>query len=330
MSRTAPRTVALLTLGAVVALGAAGCDRGAKSSGPKPTLVDPPTVSPTASSSSSSAPAAVAPSCNLPAVQARHPAPKRLVAIGDIHGDLLAARAALRTAGAIDASDSWIGGDLTIVQTGDILDRGDDEQAIVDLFAKLEGEAAKAGGAVIVLNGNHELMNAAGDFRYVTPGAMHDFDEHGGDRLAALGPGGVYAKKFAQHNAIAIVGDTIFSHAGVLGDWVTQIDAVNGATRCYLDGQSKEMPAAGQGDDSPLWTRAVGLPDVDCSLVSAALGKLGLARMVVGHTVQQGGITSACGGALWRIDVGLAKLYGGPIQVLQVYPDAKILDGTRL
>ena len=34
------------------------------------------------------------------------------MAIGDLHGDLSAARTALRLAGAIDSTDTWIGGDL--------------------------------------------------------------------------------------------------------------------------------------------------------------------------------------------------------------------------
>ena len=86
--------------------------------------------------------------------------PARIVAIADVHGDLDAARAALRLGGAIDGEDRWIGGDLVVVQTGDILDRGDDEQAIMELFLRLGKEAEITGGAVHVLNGNHELMNA--------------------------------------------------------------------------------------------------------------------------------------------------------------------------
>jgi len=51
--------------------------------------------------------------------------------------------------------------------------------------------------------------------------------------------------------------------------------------------------------------------------------------MVVAHTVQEHGITSACDGKLWRIDVGLAKLYGGPIEVLELGDPPKVLRGTR-
>ena len=43
----------------------------------------------------------------------------RLIAMGDVHGDYDAAINALKLAGAIDDNLSWIGGDLTIVQTGD-------------------------------------------------------------------------------------------------------------------------------------------------------------------------------------------------------------------
>src|SRR5262245_15699758 len=42
------------------------------------------------------------------------PSPDRTVAIGDLHGDLDAARRALRLAGAIDANDKWIGGKLVV------------------------------------------------------------------------------------------------------------------------------------------------------------------------------------------------------------------------
>jgi hypothetical protein len=265
--------------------------------------------------------------CTLAAIPTRIPMPKRLVAIGDLHGDLGATRAALRAAGGIDDMDRWIGGDLVILQTGDVLDRGDDESQIIELLDRLDREARAAGGAVIALIGNHELMNAAGDFRYVTPGGMRDF---GGDRLHALGPGGRWAKGFARHDVVMIVGDTVFSHAGVPGDWAAKIDEVNLSSRCWLDGQGAEQPTALTSDQSPVWTRAYGIAgSEDCAALDQVLGQIGAKRMVVAHTVQEHGITSACGGKLWRIDVGLAKLYGGPIEVLEVGDEPKVLRGSR-
>src|SRR5580700_4901918 len=60
------------------------------------------------------------------------PASGRIVAIGDLHGDLDHARRALRLAGAIDVQDQWTGGRLVVVQTGDEIDRGDDDRSILD------------------------------------------------------------------------------------------------------------------------------------------------------------------------------------------------------
>lgn len=273
---------------------------------------------------------AAAPACTLAPIPSRVPAPHRLVAIGDLHGDLDAARAALRAAGAIDASDHWVGGDLTIVQTGDVLDRGDGETQILELLARLDTEAHAKGGAVIELLGNHELMNAAHDFRYTTPGGMRDFD---GQRAAELGPGGVWAKRLAQHNVIAIVGDTVFAHAGVLGAWAGRVDQTNLAARCWLDGQAGgagDPPDVLTAEDSPVWTRALGEDPPDCAALATALATLGAKRMVVGHTVQPQGITSACNGTLWRIDVGMSRIYGGPIEALELGETPRVLHGERL
>ncbi|HEU4728029.1 MAG TPA: metallophosphoesterase [Kofleriaceae bacterium] len=313
------------------------CDRG------RPPDAAPPV--PPAAAAAPRAPEPGPPGCTLAALPLRLPAPRRVVAIGDLHGDLGATRAALRTAGAIDEADRWVGGPLVVVQTGDVLDRGDDERAILDLIARLETEARAAGGAFVMLLGNHELMNAAGDFRYVTPAGLHAFDgvasagspapaevpEALRSRVAALGPGGPYARRFAQHAVIAIVGDTVFSHAGVLGDWVTHVEEVNQSSRCWLDGQLRQPPRALDAEDGPVWTRAAGAQAVDCGPVSAALDALGAKRMVVGHTVQDHGITSACDDRVWRIDVGLARRYGGPIQVLELVPGEppRVLTGAR-
>ncbi|KAK3277386.1 hypothetical protein CYMTET_14602 [Cymbomonas tetramitiformis] len=110
-------------------------------------------------------------------------APGRVVAVGDLHGDIQQALRALKLAEVInqDATRAegnihWVGGNCHLVQTGDLLDRGNDEIALLGLFQKLGHEAEEAGGAIHVLTGNHEILNVSGDFRYVTPGAFQESD----------------------------------------------------------------------------------------------------------------------------------------------------------
>lgn len=260
--------------------------------------------------------------CALKSLPLRIEPKKRVVAIGDLHGDISAMRAAFRAAGAIDAQDHWIGRELTVVQTGDVLDRGTDEKAMEDLLVAWEKAAPESGSQLVLLLGNHELMNAQGDFRYVFKG-----QDYGDNRAAEMAPGGTVAKLLATRDVVAIVGDTVYSHAGVLPAWTDKLDAANLAVRCWLDGSGPVE--ALQAEDSPVWTRAYGIDPPDCAGVDAALSTLKAKRMVVAHTVQQGGITSACDGKLWRIDVGMTKVFGGPIQVLEVGDAPKPISGSR-
>jgi hypothetical protein len=96
-------------------------------------------------------------------------APVKLVAVGDVHGDFDDFCLILRRTGLMDDQNRWIGGSATLVQTGDLLDRGPKGREVMDLLMGLEKEAAKNGGQVVPLLGNHEVMNILGDLRYVTP-----------------------------------------------------------------------------------------------------------------------------------------------------------------
>jgi len=267
----------------------------------------------------------------------RYPAVNRLVAIGDLHGDLEAARKALGLAGAVDENDRWIGGDLTIVQTGDVLDRGDDAVEILELFDDLTEQARAVGGAIHLLNGNHELMNVKLDMRYVSVGGFIDFlSETSPDsttataqdvvegvagRILAMRPGGVFALRFAERNTVSIVGETVFAHGGVLPHIADYgIDRLNQETRDWIRGDRACRSPLLLAADGPVWSRHYSDdPDgEDCRLLDITLEKLGAKRMVVGHTVQEEGISSACDGRVWRIDVGMAEHYGGGVAVLEL------------
>ena len=103
------------------------------------------------------------------------PAPQRIVAIGDLHGDHEAWRAIARSAGLMDAKGRWVGRNTTLVQMGDIVDRGPDSLKIIRDLISLQREAPRRGGRVIVLLGNHEAMMMTNDLRYVHPGEYAAF-----------------------------------------------------------------------------------------------------------------------------------------------------------
>jgi hypothetical protein len=97
---------------------------------------------------------------------------KKIIAIGDLHGDYENFIEILKGVKLVDESLHWIGGEIHFVQTGDVLDRGPEARKIFDLIMLLEKEAEEVGGMVHMLIGNHEEMNITGiaidNPRYVT------------------------------------------------------------------------------------------------------------------------------------------------------------------
>jgi hypothetical protein len=107
----------------------------------------------------------------------------RVVAIGDIHGDFEQYMKVLRSADLVDKRGRWSGGKTHMVQTGDIPDRGADTLKIIEHIQALKKQAARKGGHVHTLIGNHEAMNVYGDLRYVHPGEFAAFVNRDSKRL---------------------------------------------------------------------------------------------------------------------------------------------------
>ena len=231
------------------------------------------------------------------------------------------------------------GGDTILVQTGDQLDRGDGEPEILAMLDALTVQAKAEGGEVHVLNGNHEFINAAGDMRYVTPDGLADYarfadkgeprsltgqpvDPEAKGRVVAFQPGGPEAPKLPKRPIVKQVGRSVFVHAGLTPQYVTYgVDKLNEESQAWLRGERKEIPmAAFDTDNGPVRTRRCAL-DVDardCQMASDVLRRMEADRMVVGHTVQEGGITPKCAGKIWLIDVGMSAHYGGKPQTLEI------------
>ncbi len=312
------------------ALALAGCD----STPPKPASTGAP-----AAPQGSGAP----PSAERAALEGlTYPAPRRLVAFGDVHGDIDATKRALKLAGATDDDGAWVGGDLFVVQTGDIIDRGDRDREILDLFSRLRGDAKSKGGTFLVLNGNHEIMNAQLDFRYATSDSTKAFEEFGAQqrpdvppvgeaergRANAFFPGGTYAKRLAEHPMVAIVGDSVFVHGGVHPKHLDYgLARMDNEVRAWLRGE-RALPKIAVAEDGPVWSRAYSAAPsaTECAELDKVLDRLGAKRMVMGHTPQKPDISPACDAKAWRIDTGMSKSYGGNVEVLElVGGEARIL-----
>jgi calcineurin-like phosphoesterase family protein len=169
---------------------------------------------------------------------------QRIVAVGDIHGDLDAFVGILQRAHVIDPMNRWSGGHATLIQTGDFLDRGPKAREVMDLLMSLQRDSQRQGGRVIVLMGNHEAMNIFGDLRFNT---KNDYDSFADDRpdtrkpktdaskptgflerCEAFGPLGKYGKWLRSLPAIARINDSIFLHGGIRPELASySIDQLN-------------------------------------------------------------------------------------------------------
>src|SRR5262245_4236254 len=181
----------------------------------------------------------------------QRPQTDRVVAIGDVHGNLDGFLSILQKASLIDQNRQWTGGKATLVQLGDLVDRGPKTRAVLDFLMTLQNDAPKKGGAVRVSLGNHEVMIMTGDLRYVVAtdyeafvdnksvqrrtSAFRDYTrlEMKKGRVAveadwmkthplgfvehrdAFGPQGKYGKWLRSLSPINKVDDSIFLHGGI-------------------------------------------------------------------------------------------------------------------
>lgn len=176
------------------------------------------------------------------------PPTRRIIVIGDLHGDFDLTIRLLKLANLIDSNLDWIGNDTILVQTGDQIDRCrpidnipcnkpeatvNDEAAdikILKLFTKLNEQAIKYGGKVYSLLGNHEIMNVLGNLSYVSYKGLKEFENYidpnnpkkkfrSGEvaRRYAFSPGKEYGRYLGCTRLTAIIiGSFLFVHAGII------------------------------------------------------------------------------------------------------------------
>jgi hypothetical protein len=267
--------------------------------------------------------------------------PERVVVIGDIHADLAAAHEAFELGGAIDDKANWIGGELVVVQLGDFIGRSYEDREVLDFILDIREKAARGGGTVHVLIGNHEIFGARIELRWVDDAAyaafegipdldldnprVTDLPENRRARAAALMPGGHYARQLAEFPVVLRLGDTIFVHGGVTPHWARfGVERINSEIRRWFAGESGQPSSAmgtdaGNFDDIVVMSRHFSrdVSEDDCAMLEESLAILEAQRMIVAHSVLDE-ISAHCNERVWAIDVGMSRYYGGTVQVLEI------------
>ncbi len=311
---------------------------------------------------------------------------RRIIVIGDIHGDIKKFISILKAAGVIEKKNSnvclsekeydcdswnWVGGDTRVVQVGDIFDGGgrtnqfdDHELETYNFLIKLKKKAQNdpLRGDVILIVGNHEIMNFNGNYNYVTDSSRTKcFSYENGeihfkkdptkkcfnDRDILFKIGGKLAISMSKNmDGIVRIGSNVFCHAG-LNDNIAKkckynIPFINKLLIAFLEGKLLENNEKNQklnkyyskvyGSEGIIWNRDLAHNDThQCNQLSLTLKKLGApkGRMIVGHTVQKT-INAKCSKSnFWIVDTGMSEAFNTDnryyVQYLEILNDNEVI-----
>ena len=263
---------------------------------------------------------------------------RRIVALSDIHGQYDLMLRLLRAHAVIDDDDNWSLGRDHLVITGDVFDRGPQVNEVFWMLFRLQQQAHEAGGAVHFLLGNHETMVLYGDLRYIHPRYVEVARVLGRSYPDLYGADSVIGGWLRTRPVLLKLGDTLFLHGGIAPeslDLVERMDETNAAYRASLGvakGIVQADPATARlysGKRSPIWYRGYFNGDLSTQAVEALVDRLGLARIVVGHTTMDE-VVSFHEGRIVAIDSGIKRGQSGQLLFIDGGQLSRgLLDGSR-
>jgi hypothetical protein len=257
-------------------------------------------------------------------------------ALGDVHGDydrmvnLLVATSILKKEPSKPSKARWAAGKAVLVCTGDLIDKWNQSVQVIDAIRALQADAARAGGRVVVLMGNHEaefLADAGAGKKFadfVKELKLRKFKP----RVVAAGQDEQGVGAFLRNLPLAArVNDWFFAHAGnTQGRTLLQLAVY---LRAGIDRQGYRAPAL-RADDSllearlhpaPWWERPKEAKDAGLERLAGYAKALGVKHLAIGHqpskvrfadgSTRKAGEMYAYGdGLLFLIDVGMSRGVG--------------------
>jgi hypothetical protein len=285
------------------------------------------------------------------------PVPKRIVALGDVHGDIAGLACILRDRGLIDKKGRWTGERAHLVLSGDLVG-GRNARLLLQMVMRLGEEAAAAGGGVHSLLGNHDIQVFFKEYQNHEGKTMflkHKVDGSKAKSLRDAFKGEtVFARWLRERNALIRIGPTIFAHAGLnVWGFKHHPERMNATIRAWIRywqgvGTKPDLrtqwAALGSGADwstpsaGPLWTRSYRVDKKkkaaarkkntsapDAEELSKLLKKYRARRLVVGHApVARKEILLShpfYGRKVIMLDTRISQKQGGRLSCLEIRGD---------
>lgn len=246
-----------------------------------------------------------------------------IAAISDVHGQYDIYIRQLKANGIIDENLDWNFGKGHFVFLGDMFDRGDKVTEIVWHLFNLEKQAAKAGGTVHVILGNHESMIFDADLRYISEKYKKAEAITGMSYLDLYSQNSVLGKWLRSQPVMVSINDIVFVHGGASIELVRQKLSIKEINRLFYTnilGQIEPTPNEIEkidvltGNNGPLWYRGYfedttfGEPRLD-----SILNFYNTKHIVVGHTTHKS-IQNKFNDRIIGIDAGIG--YGNEGELL--------------
>jgi hypothetical protein len=237
------------------------------------------------------APAQVAP--DALAIPAKSP----IFVVADTHGEFASLGQLLQAHRVIDAKLRWSFARGHLVILGDVFDRGPNHTEILWLLYRLEAEAAKAGGGVHLVLGNHETMVMMGDLRYLNAKYVDTARALGVEYYRLFDAQSVLGQWLRSRPAVLRLNRQLFLHAGISRALVERqlaLADINATIRKTLEGtlteSDRDVARLLMTTDGPLWYRGFFAAHTDFHTatsedVDAALKQFAVDRIFIGHTI---------------------------------------------
>jgi len=270
---------------------------------------------------------------------------QKIVAIGDIHGDLTSLLVILFGAQLINNDLEWVGENTFLVFTGDLLDdyrspaeidfmnqHPADEITIISFLSDLNRQALRTNGRVLLCLGNHELINIIENrFVYISDHTKEYFTKYLSSREEQFRPNSVLRQKLSClfEPFILVNNKFFFCHAGVTPKFIEDINIhyQKGTMENLIDFSREIKNIILFGCDATnewimehiirnheaafFWNRYYRELNRGCSIFDAASKLLGLPDLILikGHDTQDNIIIESCNKKIYIIDTTISRSF---------------------